>query len=62
MMWVPWKAGNPGQQGRGSRGTMTHAQAVAKSRTKQRKDAFAKLKKGKITPAQYERILRRIGS
>jgi hypothetical protein len=60
-MWVPWKAGQPGQQSRGTRGTMTGDQAAAKARQRKRQDAFKLLKKGKITPAQYQAKLKKIG-
>ena len=59
-MWVPWKAGNPGRQAR-TRGLKTGRQAAAEARQKLRRDAFKRLKAGKINNAQYQRELRKIG-
>lgn len=58
-MWVPWRPGNPGQQGR-TRGIVSGGQAAAKARQRHRQAAFKRFKAGKLTPRQYAKALEKI--
>ena len=67
-IWVPWRMGGPTEQararrsgGRQTRGQVSDKRAIAQARAKHRRAALAKLRKGKITPAQYQKELKRIG-
>ena len=63
-MWVPWKPGNPGQQGQPKGGRVSDREAVAKAVQARRKGAFKELKQkrdsGKLTDAEYQKLLRKL--
>jgi hypothetical protein len=67
-VWVPWRLGSPDQQaaqrragGRAVRGQVASSAAIAGARKKHRKEALKLLRKGKLTPKQYQKRLKEIG-
>jgi hypothetical protein len=67
-VWVPWRLGSPTQQaaarragGRAVKGQVSDKAAISKARKKHRQEALKLLRKGKITPAEYHKRLRKIG-
>lgn len=67
-VWVPWRMGSPTQQainrragGRSVRGQVASSAAIANARKKHRKEALKQLRKGRLTPKQYQKRIKEIG-
>jgi len=66
-MWVPWRAGATAHEqararaGRKVKGQMRAEEARVKELSRKRKDLFKQAKQGKITNAEYQKALRKLG-